>query len=245
MPSFLDSFPEVGTDVWTKGFVVTSFLIGGSLGSAASGWLNERLGRRATLRLGAALFVVGGATQAVAHTLPMLFGARGVSGVGIGLTAAVVPVYAAELSPADRRGMMISFNQYNITGGIMVSFWANLWLRGVVAEPSAVAGVVWTGWRIAMLLQCVPAAVLLFGSIWLPESPRWLVQQGRSDEARRVLGLLRGEEAAGGVGGAGFMRGVEGVIFAGVAEAEEELREVRREESGLHIIQDSFFFAHC
>ena len=96
MPSFLTSFPGVASDAWTRGFVVTSFLIGGCLGAAFSGWLAGAHGRRATLRAGAALFIVGGLCQVGATTLPALFAARGVSGLAIGLTAAVVPVYVRD-----------------------------------------------------------------------------------------------------------------------------------------------------
>jgi sugar porter (SP) family MFS transporter len=85
--------------------------------------------------------------------------------------------------------MMISFNQINITGGIMVSFWVNYWLKGI--DPPG-PGFQLSGWRIAMLLQCVPALVLLLGSLWLPRSPRWLAQQGRTTEALSALQRLRG-----------------------------------------------------
>ena len=112
MPSFLASFPAVARSPWVTGFVVTAFLIGGMLGALASSWLAEARGRRATLRIGAALFICGGCAQAVAGALPALFVARGVSGLAIGLTASIVPVYNSELAPAESRGAMISFNQY-------------------------------------------------------------------------------------------------------------------------------------
>ena len=194
MPSFLRTFPQVADDEWVKGFVVTSFLIGGAIGSAASSWLSEAGGRRTALQVGTALFLCGGLAQALSCTLPVLFASRWLSGVGIGLTAATVPVYSSELAPADKRGMMISFNQINITGGIMVSFWVNLWLKGIV-EDSSDSGWQWTGWRIAMLLQCVPAGLLLLASLWLPRSPRWLVQQHRVAEALETLRLLRDHDA--------------------------------------------------
>ena len=194
MPSFLATFPQVAADEWVKGFVVTSFLVGGALGSTASSWLSEAGGRRTSLQVGAALFLCGGLAQALSSTLSLLFISRWVSGLGIGLTAATVPVYSSELAPASRRGMMISFNQYNITGGIMVSFWANLWLKGITGDPS-VTEWQWTGWRIAMLLQCVPAGLLLLASMWLPRSPRWLVQQDRVPEALEALRRLRCHDA--------------------------------------------------
>jgi len=193
MPSFLASFPAVARSPWVAGFVVTAFLIGGMLGALASSWLAEARGRRATLRIGAALFICGGCAQAVAGALPALFVARGVSGLAIGLTASVVPVYNSELAPAERRGAMISYNQYMITSGIMVSFWVNYFLKNVRPTPRAHQHLVeLSGWRIAMLLQCLPAALLLAGSLWLPRSPRWLVQNRRSAEALAALRQLRG-----------------------------------------------------
>ena len=87
-------------------------------------------------------------------------------------------------APKAIRGRLISFNQISMTGGILIAFWINYFLR---ASP--------TGWRWAMAGQCVPAIIILLASPLLPRSPRWLVQNGQLDAARRVLIRLRGGDS--------------------------------------------------
>jgi len=191
MESFTSTFPAT-KDPWSKGFVVTSFVIGSAVGSMFMSWLADTYGRRATLRVGAFAFVIGGGAQAFCTSLNTLYAFRVVSGFAIGLTASIVPLYNSELAPASQRGMLITFNQIFMTGGILVSFWINYWLS------DRTGATVWTsGWRLAMLLQCVPGVVLFVGALLLPRSPRWLVQQGKKDEAEASLRTLRGTSNVG------------------------------------------------
>ena len=91
-----------------------------------------------------------------------------------------VPLFNSELAPAEIRGRLISFNQIAMTGGILVAFWINFALQDYE-----------NGWRYALAGQCVPALLLLVSCLWIPRSPRWLVQQGLIDEARLTLVMLR------------------------------------------------------
>ena len=94
----------------------------------------------------------------------------------------IVPLYIAEIAPADRRGGLVSLNQLMITIGILLSY-----IVGVIFAPIE-------GWRWMFGVALIPAAVLFFGMFRLPESPRWLFNQGQLDKARQVLGRSRSPE---------------------------------------------------
>jgi len=110
----------------------------------------------------------------------VLYAGRVVAGLAIGVLCATVPLFNSELAPAEIRGRLISFNQIAMTGGILVAFWINFALQDYE-----------NGWRYALAGQCVPALLLLVSCLWIPRSPRWLVQQGLIDEARLTLVMLR------------------------------------------------------
>ena len=181
----MDSFKEVFKyDDWSKGWIVTAFVIGCCAGGVSSSFIAERWGRRSALATSSLVFVVGGIAQVFCTTLPQLYAARVVSGVAVGISSAITPFFNSELAPAERRGMLVTLNQIFMTGGIMVAFWVNWALQDVSGS--------FAGWRIAIALQCVPGVVLFLGCLIVPRSPRWLVQQGRTEEALASLLILRG-----------------------------------------------------
>jgi SP family galactose:H+ symporter-like MFS transporter len=174
---------------WQKAYIVTFFGVGCCCGGVSSSFVADAYGRRSSLCVASFLFVLGGLGQVFSTTLPELYTARFVAGVAVGISSAVTPLFNCELAPADRRGMLVTMNQIFMTGGIMVAFWTNYFLQDVAGSFS--------GWRIAILLQCVPGIFLFLGCLVVPRSPRWLVQQGRIDEARQSLRVLRGDDEQG------------------------------------------------
>eukprot|EP01043_Picozoa_sp_COSAG02_P005353 COSAG02_NODE_144_length_34086_cov_65.390944_28_plen_365_part_00 len=181
----MDSFKSVFTfDDWQKGMIVTAFVIGCCVGGTSSSFLAEIWGRRTALAVSSLTFVIGGLLQVFCSTLPQLYAARAISGVAVGISSAITPFFNSELAPAERRGMLVTLNQIFMTGGIMVAFWVNYALQNL---PN--------GWRVAIALQTVPGVVLFIGCLIVPRSPRWLVQQGRDDEALASLLVLRGRHA--------------------------------------------------
>lgn len=184
----MDSFTSVFKfDDWQKGMIVTAFVIGCCIGGTSSSFIAEKFGRRSALQTSSLIFVVGGLAQVFCTTLPQLYAARVVSGVAVGISSAITPFFNSELAPAHRRGMLVTLNQIFMTGGIMVAFWINYALQDVTGD--------FAGWRIAIGLQTVPGVVLFIGCLIVPRSPRWLVQQGRTDEALASLIVLRGRTA--------------------------------------------------
>lgn len=110
---------------------------------------------------------------------------RFVSGCSIGILSTVVPLYQSEMAPPQLRGALTAVAQVMIVLGVLLATFADQLLLPLE-----------NGWRLAVLLPVIPALVLLFGAVFLPRSPRWLVQKGRVEDARRVLLQLREEEEA-------------------------------------------------
>jgi sugar porter (SP) family MFS transporter len=124
----------------------------------------------------AVLFAMGSLGTSLAHSIDWLIAGRVVVGVAIGIASFAVPLYISEISPARIRGSLVSLNQLMITIGIVVSYFVDD-LFAPVSE----------GWRYMFACGAIPAAILGFGMLFLPGTPRWLMRQGREKEARNVL----------------------------------------------------------
>ena len=169
---------------WMQGAFVSALMVGAVAGCFAAGPVTERWGRRPVLLSTAVVFAAGALGMGLAAGPWMLIAFRAITGVAVGVASSVVPSYLAELAPTRIRGRISSLNQMMIAVGIFVSYLTSYALSGSGA------------WRIMLGLALVPAALLFLGMWFQPETPRWLATHGRSDEARRVLLLLRTPEEA-------------------------------------------------
>ncbi|HEX3790675.1 MAG TPA: sugar porter family MFS transporter [Pseudonocardiaceae bacterium] len=168
---------------WDKGIVTASISVGAIFGAAFSMRLNDRLGRRRTIMLAAVIVIVGTLAASFSPSFTLLAISRLVIGVGIGFSSATVPVYLSELAPARLRGALTALNQIFIVLGILIAF-----LVDYLLGPSA-------NWRAMLAGALVPAIVLVVGLTLLPETPRWLLRQGREEDARSVLRSSHGSGA--------------------------------------------------
>ncbi|GMH13679.1 hypothetical protein Nepgr_015520 [Nepenthes gracilis] len=148
------------------------------IGSLASGKTSDYIGRRYTIVLAAATFFSGALLMGFAPSYPFLMAGRIIAGIGVGYSLMISPVYTAELSPSMTRGLLSSLPEVFITVGILLGYICNYALSGLPQHLN---------WRLMLGLAAIPAVGIAFGVIVMPESPRWLVVQGRLDEARRVL----------------------------------------------------------
>lgn len=155
-------------------------LVGAILGALGSGRLADRLGRRTLMIATAAVFLVGVLVTAFAPNIATLIVGRIVVGVGIGIASYLGPLYISEISPASKRGGLVALNQLLLTLGILISYFVDYALSASGA------------WRWMFGLAVVPAVALGVGILFLPESPRWLVQKGRVAEATRALERFNG-----------------------------------------------------
>jgi sugar porter (SP) family MFS transporter len=159
---------------------VAVVLVGAALGALAGGRLSDRLGRRRSLLVTSVIFIAGAVICAAAGSLTILIIGRVVVGIGIGLSSTTVPVYISEISPAKARGWLVSLFQLAITVGILVAYVVDY----LFAEGQS--------WRWMLGLAVVPGFVLGIGMLFLPETPRWLAENGFVDAARLVLSRIHG-----------------------------------------------------
>jgi sugar porter (SP) family MFS transporter len=148
------------------------------LGSLAAGRTSDAIGRKWTIGLAAAIFQVGAAVMTLAPSFAVLMAGRLLAGVGIGFGLMVAPVYISEISPASLRGSFASFPEIFISLGILLGYVSNLALAGL---PDHI------NWRVMLAAGILPSISVAFVLTVIPESPRWLVMQGRTGDARAVL----------------------------------------------------------
>lgn len=163
--------------------VVSFVVLGAFIGAALSGWLNDKFGRRPLLLVGSLVFTVGAALMAAARGLEAMLTARIIVGVGVGISSHTVPLYIAECAPAAHRGSLCFLNDAMIVVGQVAA--AALSTALFFAEAR-------DGWRVILGAAVVPSVMMFLGFLWMPESPRWLISQGRREEAKAVTRLLRG-----------------------------------------------------
>ena len=158
--------------------LVACVLVGAILGSLIAGALVARIGRRHTIGVSAMLFIAGSIAAAASPNASFLDGARIVVGIAIGIVSVAAPLYVAEVAPAARRGSLVAMYQLAITIGIFAAYLVD----EAFAHDEA--------WRIMFGLGVLPAILLVVGLRGLPESPRWLVDRDRRDDALAVLGQM-------------------------------------------------------
>ncbi len=180
---------DLSLTAFTEGFVVSILIFGAAIGALIGGRLSDRYGRRHNILLLAGVFVVGTLGCVLAPSWEILAVFRFVLGLAVGGASATVPVYLAEVSPFEKRGSLVTRNEVMIVSGQFAAFVINAIIFNVWGEHQSV-------WRFMLLVAVLPAIALFVGMLRMPESPRWLVAQGRDDEALAVLRQVRSPERA-------------------------------------------------
>jgi MFS transporter, SP family, major inositol transporter len=174
---------------FTEGLIGAFLLIGAAFGAFACGWLNDRLGRKNSLTVLAAIFFVGTFGAVFAPDLAVMLPARFILGLAVGGASVTVPVYLAELAPTERRGTLAGRNELVIVSGMLLAFVINAIIANIWGSHPGV-------WRYMLAVCSVPAIALFIGMLRMPESPRWLISKGRDGEALEVLMKVRTEDRA-------------------------------------------------
>jgi sugar porter (SP) family MFS transporter len=169
------------------GTTVAIALLGAIVGAMTAGIPGERFGRRNSLRVLAIIYLASALGCAFAWGWHPLLFFRFLGGLGIGGSSVLGPMYIAEIAPAKWRGRLVGFFQFNVVFGILLAYFSNYLVGLMNFGP--------TEWRWMLGVASIPAALFLLLLFGIPQSPRWLVEKRRVDEARRVL-LRVGEENA-------------------------------------------------
>lgn len=175
-----------------EGLAGASAILGCIPGAMFAGFLSDRFGRRNMLFLCAILYAVSGVLSAIPNTFNQFLWARIISGLGIGASSMICPVYIAEIAPEKWRGRLGTLFQLGIVTGIFLTLFVNKVIQGMGDEAWNIA----MGWRWMLGMEVVPAIAFIALLFAVPESPRWLAQKGREAEARAVLTKVDGPEHA-------------------------------------------------
>jgi len=143
------------------------------------------IGRKRTIQIGALVAVLGCSLQTGAQNVSYLIVGRLIAGLAIGCLSMVVPLYQSEISPPGMRGFLTGLTQFMISIGFLVANWIGYGCQFIRSDAQ---------WRVPLGVQVFPATMLFLGMFILPFSPRWLVDQGRNDEALAVIQHLHGDK---------------------------------------------------
>ena len=154
------------------GLTISIALIGTILGSLLGSIPSDRLGRRGTLIIIAAIYLISSLGSALTHNWVIFLFFRFLGGLGVGASSVTAPVYISEISPAEKRGRLVAMFQFNVVFGILFSYFSN-YLIGQEGEAS---------WRLMLGIQAVPSLLFLILLKFVPESPRWLILKGKKEE---------------------------------------------------------------
>ncbi len=170
------------------GWATGCALVGCAIGAGIAGVLSDWLGRKKVLILSAILFLISAVGTALPKNITIFIIYRIIGGLGVGAASMSSPMYIAEISPARIRGRMVSVNQFAIVTGFLVVYFVNYFI--------ALQGdQMWnqeSGWRWMFGSEALPALLLLVLLFFVPESPRWLTKQNRSNEALEILTRVNG-----------------------------------------------------
>src|ERR1700680_882100 len=166
----------------------SSLLLGCVVGASVAAFTSDRFGRKRVLLGAAALFTISSIGAALPRDLIEFAVAGLLGGVAIGIASTLSPLYIAEISPAKKRGLLVSLNQLAIVTGILLSYSVNYLLTG--AGPA--------NWRWMFASAALPSIAFFLTLLFIPESPRWLMQKGREQEAKHFLAQIVGPQAASG-----------------------------------------------
>ncbi|KAK9455666.1 general substrate transporter [Dipodascopsis uninucleata] len=180
--------PESISNPTARGLLTAILELGAWVGALANGYIADRFGRKLCVVIAVFVFIIGVIVQACANAPSYILGGRFITGMGVGSLSMIVPLYNAELAPAEIRGALVGLQQLSITFGIMVAYWIGYgtnYIGGTGDSQSKAA------WLVPICIQIVPAAILGIGIIFMPQSPRWLMNEGRSEECLKTISRIR------------------------------------------------------
>ncbi|MFD2215976.1 D-xylose transporter XylE [Metabacillus endolithicus] len=195
---------SLGLDTFVHGITTSSALIGCIIGGLISGYFASNFGRKKSLLIAAALFIVSALGSAYPEFLFFTKGEpsiallitfniyRIIGGIGVGLASAICPMYIGEIAPANIRGRLVSFNQFAIIFGMLVVYFVN-W---GIAKGQSLAWINDLGWRYMFASEAIPALLFAVFLLFVPETPRYLAMKKQDSKALQILEKINGSSEA-------------------------------------------------
>ena len=209
LQAFFEGAKDFTYTNFLHGFTSSSALIGCIIGSALSGLFAGKFGRKKSLFIAGICFFLSAAGS---YYPEFLFFPKGVAskslwvafnlyrvlgGIGVGMASAICPMYIAEVAPANKRGKLVSWNQFAIIFGQLVVYFVNfLIIQSHKNDPAIVEWTNQVGWRLMFGSECVPAGLFTLLILLVPETPRYLVMSGQEEKALHVLTRINGSSVA-------------------------------------------------
>ncbi|KAI7898628.1 uncharacterized protein BX663DRAFT_546289 [Cokeromyces recurvatus] len=153
--------------------------------SFISGPIADKIGRKKFVCVACIIHLIGTITQMVANTFASFLIGKLIAGLSIGMLAVICPLYQSEISLPEHRGRLISMHQLGVTVGFCIAFWI---AYGTFNINNSLC------WKIPYSLQILNPVIMIIGVQFIPESPRWLIYQGRFAEAKEILQRVRGKK---------------------------------------------------
>ncbi len=191
---------QFGLSKLEVGWFTSSALIGCILGAIVAGGLGDKYGRKPVLAIASLLFFLSALGSATPPTFEILIPARMIGGIGVGMASVLSPLYISEFAPPKIRGRLVALYQLSIVTGILLAYFSNWFLQGYSISHSGAFGgfgllhkvLVSEVWRSMFGMEMLPALLFFFLLIFVPESPRWLIQKGKDKTGISILEKISG-----------------------------------------------------
>jgi MFS family permease len=185
LPSFITAFGlDSVASASLSSNIVSTFQAGAFFGTIIGTFFSERFGRRWTIGGCGVIFCIGVILQLIGK-LGLLYAGRACTGLGVGASSVIIPIYISECAPAPIRGRLVGIFEIMLQIALVFGFWVNYGVNKNISGTSNMQ------WHIPVAVQFIPAGLLLISMPFVIESPRWLISKDRDSAALKALSWVR------------------------------------------------------